>query len=302
MGSKSGVTMVGSANLDVVFRVDRLPQPGETLYSTSSARYPGGKGLNQAVAAARAGGPTTFIGALGRDENGDALVATMTAAGIVDRFVRRSTEPTGQAFIVVDSQAENFIILASGSNATVTALTAAERASVSASSVLLMQLELPLSVVAEAAAWAKQSGTTVMLNAAPAQPLPQSLLETVDYLVVNEHEACLIGASDDLAEASIALAGRVARVIVTLGADGAVLYDGGVEVGRLTPPAVVPVDTTGAGDTFCGAFAAAIADGRTLTDAARFATAAAALSVQALGAVPSIPQRAQIDEALARWE
>ncbi len=294
-----GIAMVGSANMDIVFTVERIPQPGETLLAESVARYPGGKGLNQAVAAARAGVPTTFIGALGADDHGDELAATMTDAGIDRSLVRRSPAPTGQAFIVVSESAENTIIVASGANAEVTALEDAERAAVSGAAVLLMQLELPLGLVIEAAEEAKAAGTTVMLNAAPARELPDELVSALDCLIVNEHEACLVGGSDDLTVASENLASRVDRLIVTLGAEGSVLYDGGRELARVPARRVSAVDTTGAGDTYCGAFAAAIAEGQGLEAAARFATAASALSVQALGAVPSIPSRDRILAMLA---
>ncbi len=294
-----GIAMVGSANMDIVFTVERIPQPGETLLAESVARYPGGKGLNQAVAAARAGVPTTFIGALGADDHGDELAATMTDAGIDRSLVRRSPAPTGQAFIVVSESAENTIIVASGANAEVTALEDAERAAVSGAAVLLMQLELPLGLVIEAAEEAKAAGTTVMLNAAPARELPDELVSALDCLIVNEHEACLVGGSDDLTVASENLASRVGRLIVTLGAEGSVLYDGGRELARVPARRVSAVDTTGAGDTYCGAFAAAIAEGQGLEAAARFATAASALSVQALGAVPSIPSRDRILAMLA---
>lgn len=299
--ASAGVTVLGSANMDVVFTVERIPQPGETLLATSADRYPGGKGLNQAVAAARAGASTTFIGALGTDENGDALEATMAEAAISSALVRRRPEPTGQAFIVVDSSGENTIIVASGANATVTALADGDRAAIASSVVLLMQLELPLQVVLSAAREAQSGGVVVMLNAAPARELPRELLERLDYLIVNEHEACLIGGSDDLDTASSTLASQVGRLIVTLGPDGSVLFDRGAEVGRVAAPRVAAVDTTGAGDTFCGAFAAAISEGRDLLDAASFATAAAALSVQAIGAVPSVPQRSAIDAAMEDW-
>lgn len=291
--------MVGSANMDIVFTVERIPQPGETLLAESVATYPGGKGLNQAVAASRAGAATIFIGALGTDDHGDELAATMTDAGIDRTLVRRSGAPTGQAFIVVSESAENTIIVASGANAEVTALADAERAAVTGATVLLMQLELPMALVVEAAETARAAGTTVMLNAAPARELPDELVSALDYLIVNEHEACLIGGSDDLAEASQRLASRVGRLIVTLGADGSVLYDGGAELARIPARRVTAVDTTGAGDTYCGAFAAAIAEGQGLEAAAAFATAASALSVQALGAVPSIPSRDRIEATLA---
>ncbi len=290
--------MAGSANMDIVFTVERIPQPGETLLAESVATYPGGKGLNQAVAAARAGAPTTFVGSLGKDEHGDELAETMTEAGVDRTLVRRSAAPTGQAFIVVADSAENTIIVASGANAEVTALTAQERGAIASASVLLMQLELPMGLVIEAARAARAAGTTVMLNAAPARELPEELISDLDYLIVNEHEACIIGGSDDLTEASARLASRVERLIVTLGSDGSALYDGGGSPTTVPARKVSAVDTTGAGDTYCGAFAAAIAEGANLESAAAFATAAAALSVQAVGAVPSIPGRDRIEAML----
>jgi ribokinase len=294
----TGVTILGSANLDVVFSVARIPQPGETLIADRADRYPGGKGLNQAVAAARAGAATTFVGALGRDENGDLLADTMSTAGVAGDLVRRVSEPTGQAFIVVDDSGENTIIVASGANGTVTRLTDKENAAIAASAVLLMQLELPLPAIEAAALFGRQRGVVTMLNAAPARELPLAMLEDLDYLIVNEHEACLIAASDDLETASVTLAGLARRLVVTLGSSGSVLYDGGVEVARIAAVPVTAIDTTGAGDTYCGAFAAAIAEGMEYDAAARFATAAAALSVQSIGAVPSVPMRDAIDASL----
>ena len=285
--------------MDIVFTVDRIPGAGETLFADSAARYPGGKGLNQTVASARAGAPTIFVGALGLDENGDVLAEVTDSTGIDGHLVRRNDSDTGQAFIVVDRGAENRIIVASGANAAMTKLTAAERFAVESADVLLMQLELPLSIVREAAAVAREAGCRVMLNAAPAAALDDDLVQLLDYLIVNEHEACLIAGLDDLEQASLSLAARVDRLVVTLGGDGSALYDGGKAVGTVRPPHVTPVDTTGAGDTFSGSFAAAISEGRDLLAAARFATAAAALSVQTVGAVPSVPHRGAIDRVLA---
>ena len=298
----SRVVIVGSANMDVVFTVDRMPAPGETLLADTANRHPGGKGLNQAVASARSGVSTSFLGALGTDQFGDALAAAMDSAGVGRELVRRTDMDTGQAFILVDQTAENLIVVASGANATMTGLVGQEQEAIAGARVLLMQLELPLRIVHEAAAAARAAGSAVMLNAAPATPLSAELLGLVDYLIVNEHEACLIGGSDDLAEASGALSTRVHRLIVTLGAQGSEVYLAGELVGRIAPPQVTAVDTTGAGDTFCGAFAAAVADGLDLMDAVRFATAASALSVETVGAVSSIPSRSRIESKLEeRW-
>jgi ribokinase len=297
--ARTGIAIVGSANMDLVFATERIPRPGETLLARSADRYAGGKGLNQAVAAARSGARTTFIASIGTDDNGDALFGTMVEVGIDGALVRRGEEPTGQAFIVVSAEGENTIVVASGANGELVGLTPEDRAAVAATSVLLMQLELPLSVVIDAAKTAKEAGTIVMLNAAPAAALDSAVLETLDYLIVNEHEVCLIADLKDLDAASRAVAATVPRLIVTLGSDGAALYDDGVEQARVPAPRVETVDSTGAGDTFCGAFAVAIAEGREFADAAEFATAAAALSVQTEGAVSSIPERSLIDNALA---
>ena len=292
----SAVTVVGSANMDIVFTVDRVPRPGETLLADSAARYPGGKGLNQAVAAARAGVETTFVGALGDDDNGRALKSTMVEAGMDTSLVRTDERETGQAFIVVDRSGENTIIVASGANASVAGLTEPERAAITGSTVVLMQLELPISAVLEAAQVATAAVTIV--NAAPAQTLSDELLGALDVLVVNEHEATIVAGIEDLAEASQHLANTVPRLVVTLGSEGSVLYESGREVARVPARLVTPIDTTGAGDTFCGALAAALAEGRDFVSAATFATAAASLSVQKVGAVPSIPLRAAIEAVL----
>ena len=298
----TSVVIVGSANLDTVFSVQRMPKPGETLLAERAQHHPGGKGLNQAVACARSGATTTFIGALGNDQAGDRLAEVMDSAGIRRDLVRRSERDTGQGFIVVDDAAENMIVVASGANATMRELTEAEEQAITGARVVLMQLELPLDLVTQAAIAAESAGCAVMLNAAPATTLPPELLGRLDYLIVNEHEACLLAGADELAEASLALAKQVKRLIVTLGADGSAAFEHGVPIGTVSPPAVTALDTTGAGDTYCGALAAAVADGRTLIDAVRFATAAAALSVETVGAVSSIPARSRIESKLEeRW-
>lgn len=290
--------MVGSANMDVVLGVERIPAPGETVLATSLAKHAGGKGLNQAVAAARAGANTRMIGAIGNDENGAALEAVIADAGIDARMLRHVPEPTGTAMITVDTTGENAIIVASGANATVTELTDAELDTVRGASVLLMQLELPIAAVTEAARTARTAGSTVMLNAAPALPVPNELIDALDYLIVNEHEATVLSGNNELGDASRALARKVNRLVVTLGANGSDLWEAGELVATVPARPVTAVDTTGAGDTFCGTFAAAISEGQEFVAAAQFATAAAALSVQAHGAVPSIPHREQIEAAL----
>ncbi len=286
VSSGRGVVVVGSANRDLVYRVARLPAPGETVLAAGSARHPGGKGNNQVIAAARAGAAATFIAAIGRDGDGDELVATLRQAGVT-LLVRRPAAPTGTALIVVDDAAENTIVVDSGANAELVDLDEAERAAIAGGAVLLMPLETPLTTVVDAARVARTAGRLVVLNAAPFQPLPAELLALVDVLVVNEVEAETMG------EAAL---GTVPAVVVTRGARGAVVREGaGAEV-TVPSPRVAAVDTTGAGDTFCGALAAALSEGRDLPEAARFGAVAAALSVQRPGAVSSIPTRAEIDE------
>lgn len=297
--SHSGVTIVGSANMDIVLTVARSPKPGETVLAETLALYPGGKGLNQAVAAARSGANTSLVGAIGRDAHGESLATVIAEGGIDGHAVRLLDAPTGQAYIIVDNGGENTIVVASGANAQIGQLAEGDAAVIAAASVLLMQLELPMSVVIEAAHVARDSGTMVMLNAAPAMEISDALLDLVDVLVVNEHEAAVISGFADRDDAAAALSARVPRLVVTIGANGSLLFDQGSLIATVRPPAVTVVDTTGAGDTWCGALAASLSRGSEYVDAAVFATAAAALSVGSLGAVPSIPERADVDALLA---
>jgi ribokinase len=278
------VTVVGSGNVDLVSQVERIPEPGETVLSTGFATHAGGKGNNQATAAARAGAATTFVGAFGDDDNGARLRASLTDSG-VRPLVRTCDEPTGTAMITVAPTGENAIVVNAGANATLTGLTPEERSAIAGADLVLMQLEIPLETVMAAATIA--SGR-VVLNAAPAQELPQDLLAKVDLLVVNEHEAALLGGADHLLTV-------VPALVVTLGAKGALVRtrDTTTEVPGIT---VDVVDTTGAGDTFCGALVAALDERKPLDEAVRFATVAAALSVRRAGAVPAIPTREEIDD------
>lgn len=291
MTSPASVVVVGSANLDQVFRVVAIPAPGETVLSTSFSTASGGKGQNQAVAAARAGASTAFIAALGDDGFGASIREGLAADGIDAALVRTVDAPTGTALIAVDDSGENTIIVEAGANARLADLTDEDAAVISSASHLIMQLEIPLATVTEAAQIARQSNTTVVLNAAPIRELPDELLAAVDILVVNEHEAAYLARGGEVS----ALA---PVVIVTLGAAGAVLYSAGEPEFRVPAPKVVAVDATGAGDTFCGALVARLAEGGSFRDSLRFAVAAASLSVQSAGAVPSIPTRSAIDAQL----
>lgn len=291
----SGVVVVGSANVDQVFTVDRIPAPGETVLSHGFAKVMGGKGQNQAVAAARAGAAAVFVAAVGDDAFGAEMRAGLAADGIDFSHVRTMPGASGTALIAVDGRGENTIIVEPGANALLVGLTAADLQAVRAAAVLVLQLEIPLETVMEAADAASAAGTTVLLNAAPIRDLPDDLLARLDILVVNEHEAAQLEA----ARPDVALTDLVPVVVVTLGADGAVLRSRGADEVRALAPSVTAVDATGAGDTFCGALAAALAEGQDVESAMRFAVVAASLSVEVPGAVPSIPTRAAIETRLA---
>ncbi|WP_238016092.1 PfkB family carbohydrate kinase [Dactylosporangium sp. AC04546] len=305
------VIVVGSANLDLVVATPRLPSPGETVLGGDFRTVPGGKGANQAVAAARAGAGCAFVGAVGADGFGRQLRDSLVAAGVDVRGLRTADGPSGVALITVDAAAENCIVVAPGANATLTALDDADRAAVAAADVLLLQLEIPLSGVAEAAAAARDAGTTVVLNAAPAASLPAGLLALVDVLVVNEHEAAVVAgsAAGDPDALVGALLGIVPRVVLTLGASGAAYGDrDGLRV-RVAAPVIDAVDTTAAGDAFTGAMAVAWAEhGLTgpvaatrdaVTAALRWACAAGAACAQHPGASVALPVRARIDSLFA---
>ena len=288
------IVVVGSANMDLVVNAPVLPGPGETVMGDRFVTVPGGKGANQAIAAARAGGGCAFIGAVGLDGFGEVLRQTLVASGVDVARLRSVPGPSGVALIAVDVMGENLIVVAPGANATLTRLDVQDRMAVEAADVLLCQLETPLPAVAQAAAAARTAGTTVVLNAAPARPLPAELLAAVDILVVNQHEAAVIaGSSQDPLEGLLAL---VPRVVVTLGAAGAAYADR--EGTRLEVPApkVEAVDTTASGDAFTGALAVAWSRGWPVAEALRWACAAGALCATRPGASTALPIAAEIDE------
>lgn len=280
----SRVVVVGSVNMDLVVTAPTLPRPGETVLGETFTTVPGGKGANQAIAAARAGAQCVFIGAVGQDSFGEALRANLTASGVDISRLRVVPGTSGVALIAVDAKAENLIVVAPGANATLTRLEIQDRLAIEGSDVLLCQLEIPLATVAQAAAAARTAGTTVILNAAPARALPSELLAAVDLLVVNQTEAATIGEGLE----------KVPRVVMTLGAAGAVYADR--EGTRLDVPAprVQAVDTTAAGDAFAGALAVAWAQGRPLGEALRWACAAGAVCATKRGAV--LPTADEIDQ------
>ena len=289
----SDIVVVGSANVDQVYSVDRIPAPGETVLAAGFSRARGGKGQNQAVAAARAGATVSFIGAIGADAFGELTETGLVEDGIDIALLRRDSRPTGTAIIAVDAAGENAIIVDSGANATLE-IDDGDRTAIAEASVLLLQLEVPLSAVLAAASAARAAGTVVILNAAPMATLSPEVLGAVDVLVVNEHEAAQLRdltGTENLTE-------LIPTVVVTLGGAGAELRVRGSDVVHVAAPRVAVVDSTGAGDTYCGAYAAAVSEGSDPVEAVRFAVAAASLSVQREGAVPSIPGRGDIDDAL----
>jgi ribokinase len=290
---RPSVAVVGSANMDLVVTTRTLPAPGETVLGEGFTTIPGGKGANQAVAAARAGARCVFVGAVGDDAFGAALRASLTAAGVDTRRLRTLAGPSGVALIAVDAAAENIIVVAPGANGRLDGLDDADRAAIAGADVLVCQLEVPLPTVVEAATAARAGGTTVVLNAAPARALPAELLSQVDVLVVNEGEAAAIAGHAGPAES---LLGVVPRVVMTLGANGAAYADrDGL---RLTVPApkVDAVDTTAAGDAFTGALAVAWAEGRPVAEALQWACAAGAACARTHGASTALPTRAEIQE------
>lgn len=282
------VCVVGSVNLDLVARAPRLPGPGETVLGTDYAEYAGGKGLNQAIAAARAGAQVAFIGAVGRDAAGDQLLAVMAGDGLDTVHVARVDRPTGRALIGVSDAGENSIIVISGANL---AVTPDRLAAMPAAAVLLVQLEVSIDTVAAALSAARAMGAITVLNPAPAQRLDATVLAHCDIIVPNEHEVGLLGGP-------LALLGFGATaVVVTKGADGVELYsESGMSAFSAFP--VDAIDTTAAGDAFCGALCARLAAGDALATALRFAMAAGALSTTVAGAVPSLPTAAAIRELL----
>ncbi|MFI6424302.1 ribokinase [Promicromonospora sp. NPDC050880] len=292
------VVVVGSANVDLVVDVPRHPAGGETILGGDLRRTPGGKGANQAVAAARAGGAdTTFVGALGRDDPAELLLASLGGAGVRTDTVDRVDAPTGTALITVSPDGENAIVVAPGANSRVR-VGAAQARRIAAADVVLAQLEIPLGTVV-AAARERREGALFVLNAAPSRELPEALWEQVDVLVVNEHEAADLvdAAADGTPEAlATALLDRVPAVVMTLGSHGSLVARRGGEQVRVPAARVEAVDTTGAGDTSCGVLAAALA--RTglagLAQAARLAGAAGALAVTRPGAQDAVPDAADV--------
>lgn len=293
------VVVVGSINVDMVVHADRLPVPGETVLGGRFAIHDGGKGANQAVAAARAGVRVSIVAAVGTDAYGDRALAALEGDHVDVTHVRRvEAEPTGVAVVAVGPRGENQIVVAPGANAALE-LGEADRLLIAGADVLLTSLEIPMATVVDALRHAHASSVPAILNPAPAHALPAEVLALGPILTPNEHELVVAIGNDQTASALDELAARHAGpIVVTQGAAGALLADGESRehFEGFTPPQVV--DTTGAGDTFCGVLAASLADGLSLPDAVVRANAAAALSVAAAGARAGMPTREAIDAAL----
>ncbi|CAB3700267.1 ribokinase [Paraburkholderia rhynchosiae] len=301
--TRSRVAVVGSLNMDLVARAPRLPHPGETLAGRTFAQVAGGKGGNQAVAAARLGAQVSMLGCVGADANGAQLRAGLEAEGIDCASVETGVQATGVALIIVDDASQNAIVIVAGSNGEVTPETIARHEAVlAAADIVICQLETPPDTVHAALGAARRLGKTVILNPAPATgPLPAEWLPLIDYLIPNELEAATltglpVGSPEEAATAAAVLQAAGARnVLVTLGPRGVQATLEGAAPALYDAPQVKAVDTTAAGDTFIGGFAAQLAQGASVDAAIRFAQSAAALSVTRAGAQPSIPTRAELE-------
>ena len=287
------IAVVGSANRDIVVTSETLPGAGETVLGSGHIETAGGKGANQAVAAARLGASVSFVGRVGNDHAGRMLVAAFEAEGVDIEYLAWSEEaPTGLALITVDRTGENTIVVTPGANGLVGVGDVSDaEPMLRSAAVTLLQLEIPVPTVVDAA---QIAGGTVILNAAPAQPLPKELLDAVDVLVVNQPEfEALLGSRDPGAAQQV----PVPATVVTYGANGAALVADGA-VARYSAPHVDAVDTTGAGDAFCGALAAGIDAGLDLADSVRRAVTAGALATKAMGARMAMPTVDELEAAL----
>ncbi|MDQ3707272.1 MAG: ribokinase [Chloroflexota bacterium] len=296
------VVVLGSLNMDLTIRVPRLPQPGETITGHSFSKIPGGKGANQAAALAKLGAHVRIIGRVGQDSFGVSLVDSLTDAGVDTSLVALTDGvSSGLAFIFVDDAGENVIVLERGANGLLTPGDAsAAKESIQKAGALLLQLEVPLETVIQAAQVAKSAGVQVILNAAPAELIPDLLLELVDVLIVNETELFVVSGSDrSLREATQALLARgVESVLVTLGRKGSMLV---TNQGTTQMPAfeVEAVDSTAAGDAFTAAYVLALLEGFDSRSCLRFASAAAAIKVTRRGAQPGLASRLEVEDFLA---
>ncbi|GAA1857922.1 ribokinase [Microbacterium koreense] len=291
------VAVLGSANMDLVVRQPHAVRPGETIFGTSFSTGAGGKGLNQAIAAARAGADVTFIGAVGRDEFGARLRQRLVDDGVDVAALRSVEEATGIAAITVTDDGENSIVVVPGANG-YAGFTEADAAAVAASAYLVVQLERPEALLRAAMRFARDRGVTTVLTPAPAREGIDDLVALADVLVPNEHEAAQLSGESDTDEAARVLSRTGGTVVVTRGARGAIVARAGEIVHRVAAHSATAVDTTGAGDTFTGVLVAWLAGGATWPDALDAAAAGAALAVGRAGASDAAPTKAEVVAAL----
>ncbi len=295
------ILVIGSSNTDMVIKSDKFPLPGETILGGKFFMFSGGKGANQAVAASRLGGNVTFITKIGNDIFGKQALQQFRKEGIQSDFVIADAEnPSGVALITVDAKGENSIVVAQGANGALAQSDLEKvKAEIEKHDILLMQLEIPIPSVVYAAQIALEQGRKVILNPAPAMPLPVELYKTLYIITPNQSEAAALSGVEIADDASIRNAAQkikgkgVANVVITLGARGSFILSDTVE-GFISAPVVKAVDTTAAGDVFNGALAVAIAEGKSISEAVAFANQAAALSVTKMGAQASAPYRKEI--------
>ena len=293
---KNAIVVVGSANMDMVAKVKKFPRPGETIFGTNFGMFPGGKGANQAVCAAKLGASVSFLGKIGSDVLGEKLAVTMKRHKVNLRHLIKTADTTsGTALITVDGGGENEIIVVSGSNMTLRSVEIRKRKTAFlGAAVVLLQLEIPLEVVREALMQGKRHGAMTILNPAPAAKTPRSMLRLVDYLTPNETEAEILTGIRVSTPARVEKAALkllelgVRNVIVTLGRHGSLLVNRQV-IRKFPSVKVRAVDSTGAGDAFSGALAVALAAGKRVEEAIIFASRVAAFSVTRMGAIPSMP-------------
>jgi len=297
------IFVIGSLNADLVVRAPRFPAPGETISGEDLAIIPGGKGANQALAAARQGMSVAMVGRVGNDSFGPTLIKNLKDNRVDTSGVQIDESATGTAIIVVDANGQNSIVLSPGANGKVTPADV-QAVSLRDADTLLLQLEIPLETVIQAASLARQNGLRVILNPAPARPLPNDLLANVDILVPNESELGIltgipVSDVDSVPSAAKALLAKgVQTVIVTLGSQGALLIT--VEQMKLIPAFDVDVvDTTAAGDAFIGGLAAALLKGKSLVEAVRYGNASGALAATKFGAQPSLPTQNEVEQLIS---
>jgi ribokinase len=289
------IVVLGSTNMDLVTYVEKAPRRGETVTGREFRTIPGGKGANQAIAAARAGATVSMIGAVGTDAYGTRLRSTLEHSGVETDLLRTIDGPSGTAHIVVDDEGGNAIVVIPGANGTVDHLVPGDEGLIASADTLLLQLEIPMPAVVAGARTARAHGVRTILTPAPAQPLPPELLAATDLLVANEYEAVTLTDETDTVDAATALLEQVPAVVVTLGAAGSLYLARDAEPLAVGAPQVTAVDSTGAGDTFAGALAVALGEERPIREALTWAAAAAALSVERPGASASMPYRSEVE-------